>query len=182
MSSSKSSTEESGDESARDESVTLARLGRPKGLRGEIWLHVNTDRARSVLGPGTYVLQSGRSVRVEELKEQNGRWLWTIAGLSREEMAALVNDRIVVAARDLPPRPDGEYGEHEIIGLTVVDSDGRTRGRIARIDHRYEIDTWIVACGNGREGEIAAVAEFVKKVDLESGIVTVDSGAILEEE
>lgn len=180
MSSSKSSTDP-GVSGARGE-IVLARLGRPKGLKGEIWLHLNTDRPEAVLGPGPHRLSDGTIVEVERLTNQNGRWLWTLAGFTREALAALVNRDVVAAPTELPAREDGVFSEIEIVGLKVVDTLGRARGRIVRIERRYEIDTWIVEDDAGREGEIPAVSEFVRAVDVKSGIVTVEPNSILTQE
>lgn len=161
--------------------VALARLGRPRGLKGEISLHPVTDRPLEVLArPGTYRLEDGRTIEVAELLDRGGKFGWRIKGSpTPEALTPFVNAIVVADAEALPERGEDEYDEAEIIGCRVVDTLGRERGVIVRIEHRYEIDTWVVQTPRGSEGEIPAVAEFIQSVDVTGRIVTVTPGSIL---
>lgn len=164
-----------------DEEIVLARLGRPRGLKGEIWLHVASDRPDVVLAPpGPFRLRDGRSLRVEALRPVSGGWTWVLEGKpARELVAQWTNALVVTKASELPPRSDGEFAEHEIIGMQVVDDLGRERGHIVRVEHRYEIDTWILQDVRGREGEIPAVARYIRDVDRDKRLITVTADGIV---
>jgi 16S rRNA processing protein RimM len=161
--------------------VALARLGRPRGLKGEISLHPVTDRPQDVLSkPGVYRLEDGRTIEVDEFLDRGGKFGWRIKGApGPEALAPYVNAVVVADPAALPERGEGEYDEAEIIGCRVIDTLGRERGAIVRIDHRYEIDTWIVRTPRGEEGEIPAVAAFIQSVDVAERLVTVTPEAIL---
>ncbi len=160
----------------------LARLGRPRGLKGEIWLRLETDRPETVLAPpGPYRLRDGRTVAVEELRPVGGGYTWVVAGRpQREELALLTNAVVVVRASELPPRPDDELAALEVVGMKVVDGDGHHLGTITRIEQRYEIDTWIILTGPGREAEVPAVSDFILNIDKEARVVTIDPSGLLE--
>jgi 16S rRNA processing protein RimM len=159
----------------------LARIGRPRGLKGEMVLHAATDRPFEVLSkPGAYRLEDGRTIEIEELIDHGGKLCWRVKGSPpRESLTAYVNAVVVTDAASLPERDADEYDEAEIIGCRIVDTLGRERGVIVGIDHRYEIDTWIARTTQGLEGEIPAVAEFIKSVDIVERVVTVTPDAIL---
>jgi 16S rRNA processing protein RimM len=164
-----------------DDLIVLARIGRPRGMRGEILLHLETDRPASVLSaPGRYLLDDGRAIEVEELIERNGRWSWVVKGRPpREDLAEYVNGVVVADPTRLPPRDDGEIDEHRLIGCRLLDPDGAALGVITGVERRYEIDTWLVRLTDGREAEIPAVAAFILAVDLDRRAVTVAPHGIL---
>lgn len=101
-----------------------------------------------------------------------------------EKIQSLTGGIVVIAQEQLPERGDdleeGEYSESDIIGLAVEDTLGRARGRVVRIERRYEVDTWIVEDERGHEGQLPAVGEFIQKVDLDGGIITVTPNSILQ--
>lgn len=168
----------------RDREIVLARLGRPRGLKGEIWLRLETDRPEDVLAPpGPYRLRDGRSIRVEELRAVGDGWTWVVEGRpAREEVARYTNGVVVVHASELPPRVDGEVAEHEVLGLKVVDESGEPIGTIVRVERRYEVTTWILETVGLTEAEVPVVDEFLLSVDLDRRVATVKRSGVLETE
>jgi len=156
-------------------------------LKGEVRLHLlSTDRPEEVLGPGRHALADGRFVDVVELVERNGQWSWMLGpDWPPEKIQSLTGGIIVIEQEKLPERADdleeGEYSEADIIGLSVEDTLGRKRGRVVRIERRYEVDTWIVENDKGQQGQLAAVGVFIKNVDLECGVITVTPNSILHD-
>lgn len=167
-----------------DREVVLARLGRPRGLKGEIWLRLETDRPEDVLAPpGPFRLRDGRTIRVEELRAVGDGWTWVVEGRpAREEVARYTNGVVVERASRLPGRPEGEMDEHEVVGLQVVDTEGRNVGTIVRVDRRYEVETWVLQTDGLTEAEVPAVAEFVVGIDRARRIATVKREGVLETE
>ncbi|OIO32811.1 MAG: 16S rRNA processing protein RimM [Candidatus Hydrogenedentes bacterium CG07_land_8_20_14_0_80_42_17] len=157
--------------SAKSKKILLARLGKPHGLKGEIELHLETDRPLEVLAPGVYSLDDGRVIEVEELIVRGGKCFWVIANKpNREVVAQYTNSCIIVDSNSLPPRKDG-YNDFELIGLDVRNSNGKLIGKIVGVEHRYEIDTWLIKGSDSRQGEFPAVSEFIKSVDISAGVV-----------
>ncbi len=70
---------------------------------------------------------------------------------------------------ELPP---GTFYRHQIVGLAVRDPDGRPLGKVEDIWSPGPHDIYVVRDG-GRELLIPAVAEFILRVDLERGELTV---------
>lgn len=170
--------------SPTDREVVLARLGRPRGLKGEIWLRLETDRPEDVLAPpGPFRLRDGRTVRVEELRAVGDGWTWVLEGRpAREEVARYTNGVVVARASELPFRPEGELAEHEILGLHVLDESGEPLGTVIRVEHRYEIPTWILETVSLTEAEVPAVNEFLLDVDLVRRIAKVKRSGVWETE
>lgn len=143
-------------------------------------MHLLTDRPHEVFTvPADYDLEDGRTVRIEALTRRGNRWTCQIGGDDsgehpRDRAARMTGAVLVRTVDELPPRPDGEYSDFQIVGCRVEDSSGRTLGEISRIERRYEVDTWIIAGDGGMEGEIPAVAEFILNVDLDRRVIVVN--------
>jgi 16S rRNA processing protein RimM len=69
---------------------------------------------------------------------------------------------------ELPPA--GSYFIHDLVGLTVYDEAGNQIGVLKDVVAMSSNDIWVVQNGD-REILIPAVKEFVRKVDVEQGIV-----------
>lgn len=168
------------------EFIQLARLGRPFGVRGEIWLQVLTDRPAEVLSAAKeYRLLDGRRVSVVALLRHGPKWSWRLAVPAGEPDARgfagrFTNAVVVATADELPARAAGELTEHEVIGMKVVDTTGRARGEIVRIERYSATDTWIVRDGEGREHDLLARKRFIANVDREARIVTVEPHSWVE--
>lgn len=169
------------------ELIQLARLGRPFGVRGEIWLQVLSDRPEEVLaGAKEYRLLDGRRVSVAELLKHGPKWSWQLAVPAGEPdargFAGRFTNAVVVARPDeLPARGADELTEHEVIGMKVVDTTGRARGEIVRVERYSATDTWIVRDGEGREHDLLARKRFVVSVDRAARVVTVELHSWMED-
>ena len=71
-----------------------------------------------------------------------------------------------------PALPEGEYYHYQLIGLDVVDTEGRALGRLAEIIETGANDVYVVI---GPEGELLfpAIEEVVREVDLAVGRIVV---------
>ena len=71
-----------------------------------------------------------------------------------------------------PALPEGEYYHYQLIGLDVVDTEGRALGRLAEIIETGANDVYVVI---GPEGELLfpAIEEVVREVDPAAGRMVV---------
>ena len=95
--------------------------------------------------------------------------LASFEGITTVEEAAKLKNTIIYAERSSIPVPEGSHFIVDLIGLDVINADsGKVYGKIANVlpgaHDIYEIDT------PSGKAYLPAVAEFVDRVDLESGI------------
>lgn len=81
--------------------------------------------------------------------------------------------RLLIKEEQLPDLKEGEYYWGELKGLEVVDAHHGLLGQLDDLLTTAAHDTYVV---NGPFGEvlIPVVKQFVKKIDLENGLVQVD--------
>jgi 16S rRNA processing protein RimM len=91
---------------------------------------------------------------------------------SRDDARALFQQYLYVPESEAIELPPGEYFVHQIIGLTVVTTDGKTLGPIREVLETGSNDVYVVR-HEGKEILIPAIKEVIQRVDLEAGIVEV---------
>jgi 16S rRNA processing protein RimM len=156
----------------------LGRLGRTKGLSGEIYL--------DLYNPESDTLKKGSSVRVgsspteaqalevKEIRVQSGRRALRFSGIGTvEEAKALVGLEIYIPRKDLAPLKKGEYYVSDIVGLRVESAEGEELGTLTSVMPTSANDVYVVK-GPGGERLLPAIRGVIVKVDLENGKLIVN--------
>jgi 16S rRNA processing protein RimM len=105
---------------------------------------------------------------IKSLRKMNRYYILSCNEISDRDRASLFRGAAVLAPPAFLPRAEGEYLREEIIGLTVVTTDGEEIGRIADIIAMPAHDVYVVAAGD-REYLIPAVREFIAEILPDEG-------------
>lgn len=175
---------------ARAKHILVAEGLRPHGLSGEVQARLLADSWGALGEPTTLYLEAEgagtaagpRSFAVERVRGSAARLILKLAGVdSREAAAALAGRRLGIPRAAAPPLPEGHYYHYDILGLTVVDPDGRELGRVAEIMSAPGNDVYVVRGARG-EWLLPAARAVIASVDLEAGLLRVRNvEALLEE-
>ncbi|MBO3087566.1 ribosome maturation factor RimM [Cellulomonas dongxiuzhuiae] len=158
--------------------LTVARIGRPHGLRGEVALDVRTDapQERLVVGArfATEPAAAGPLV-VTHVRDAQGRWYATFAQASdRAGAEALRGVALVVESDDEPSDDDGWY-PHELVGLRAEHAaDGRLLGEIVGLEHLPAHDVLVLREPDGARTLVPFVEAIVPVVDVAGSRVVLD--------
>lgn len=104
--------------------LEVARIGRPHGVRGDLYVDLLTDREER-LAPGTRLFGSGRWLVVETSRALPQRWLVHFEGVDDRTAAERLTNT-VLSAEPLD-EPDTIW-VHQLIGAQVRDAAGVDRG------------------------------------------------------
>lgn len=169
--------------------LTVGRVVRPHGVRGEVVVEVTTDEPDQRYAPGATLLTEpvgdggpGRvpaTLTVEAARPHQDRLLVTFRGYhDRSAAETLRGVRLQVASEDIgaPGEPD-EYHDHQLVGLAAVDPAGRQVGTVAGIDHGPAADLLVLSRPDGRTALVPFVKALVPQVDLAGGRVVIDPPA-----
>lgn len=157
------------------------------GVRGELRVEILTDLPErfSFLDRVYIGLEDeepiGRSLLGYRL--HHGRALLRIEGCEDRSTAELLRGYLVQVAREQAlPLDDGEYFEHEILGLEVWTQPGEYLGTVVEIIYTGANEVYVVRNDNrpGWEVLIPAIKDVVMEVDLETGrlIVQLPEGLV----
>ncbi|MEJ5368554.1 MAG: ribosome maturation factor RimM [Bryobacteraceae bacterium] len=120
--------------------ISVARLGKCRGLKGEIFGDVwNPPESYRWLKrvwirncEGEFLFQ-GSPLEVLEARPLRGRLVLRFSGIeTRDAAQALTGCEAVVPREELPPLPDGEYYLSDLLGCAVIDRrTGAPAGTVA---------------------------------------------------
>ncbi len=86
---------------------------------------------------------------------------------TREQAAELRNQYVLVQTKAVPFLPKGEYYHHQLIGITVLDDQGKQLGTLEEILETRANDVYVIRSGEGTELLLPAVEnEVILNVDL----------------
>jgi len=170
--------------------LRVGRLTKAHGLKGALKLELYTDDPARRFVPGaTFALQvpssspwHGKRIELAELKWFNGQPVAFFVGVSdRTAAESLVKAVLWIDQDPAEPQEEDAWYDHQLVGLDVR-RDGRSLGRIARVDHFPAQDLLVVETADG-EVLVPFVKAIVTEVDIDRGFVTVDPpGGLFEAE
>ncbi|MDR3353583.1 MAG: ribosome maturation factor RimM [Synergistaceae bacterium] len=151
------------------------------GVRGTLRIHPLTDYPERFLGMRTlYIEKQGKPHRELEVTgiaahEGKGQFLASVSGISDRESAEAFSGYVVTVAPDERVElPEGEYWIDSLIGLDVIDAEsGGKLGEIEDVMPTGGNDVYQVRAQDGSVKMIPAVADVVKEIDLDAGVVKV---------
>jgi len=158
--------------------ITVGRLHGAFGVRGEVKLESFTDPLRAIAKYEPWILRDVRGVErsCEGVRVREGvkGLIATLPGIEDKDAAdALRGVDVLVPRSALPPAAAGEYYWVDLEGLRVVNVEGVDFGTVSHLFSTGANDV-LVARGE-RERMIPFVQpDFIRSVDFDDGVVTVD--------
>ncbi|MDA0737898.1 MAG: ribosome maturation factor RimM [Nitrospirae bacterium] len=160
----------SGDVMRETEFVTVGKIVKPFGVRGQVRVLSLTDV------PGR--LENLREVRLETV---SGETLLTevadvrcegrsylvrfTAFSSPEEAGAYRGAWLKIPQSEVPPAPEGHHYQFELIGLTVKEESGNVLGVLEEVIETPAQHLFVIR-GQGREYLLPALKKMFVKVDI----------------
>ncbi|MBF6024275.1 ribosome maturation factor RimM [Lysobacter niastensis] len=159
--------------------ILLGRVAGAFGIRGECKLESWTEPRSAIFRYQPWILRDAqgneREITGVRGKESGKHVVATFPDVAdRDAIEAMRGTEIYVPRSALPPPREGEYYWVDLEGLKVVTVDGVSFGTVSHIFATGANDV-LVARDDERERMIPFVQpQFVKSVDFEAGVVTVD--------
>jgi 16S rRNA processing protein RimM len=154
-------------------------VGAPFGVRG--WSHVDsyTDPPDGLLEYPKWVLRTGSGERVtRELAEgqpHGERLVVRLEGVEDRDAAATLTGAVIEVPREeLPPPGKRQHYQADLIGLSVRNLEGVEMGKVAQFVDAPTGPVMVVKDSAGREHWVLATPEYLRKVELDAGLILVD--------
>lgn len=161
------------------EQVTIGRVVRPQGRKGELLVQVLSDRPdrfsalRRVLLP-----EPGGGTRLRNVVStwpHKGRFVVKLEGVDSIDAAeAFRGLELRIDQDELAALPAGSYYHHQLLGLLVVDGTGSELGRVAELMETGGGATVLVVRGEAGETLVPLAEPFLRQVDLAAGRMVVE--------
>ncbi len=164
----------------KNSEVAVGKVLSPHGVGGQVKVYPYSDFPERVtlLKEVDLVSESGReSITVEKGVLYGRFWLIKFAGInSREEVAKLCGNLIVIARDDRLPLPEDSFYHDQLVGLEIYDTSGAFIGEIIDIITTGGHDLFLVEQKDNanRQVLIPAVKQFIIEVNPNKKTVIVE--------
>ncbi len=168
------------------EFILVGRLGRTRGVQGQLWITPLTDFPDRFLDlKEIHVSDRGawEKMAIELTQIVSDRPLIKFVGIdTREDAARLTNRDLAVKSDQLVELPPDMHYVFELIGCEVVELNTERRlGEITDVKKYPANDVYLVRTDSGREILYPAVADFVAEIDIEARKVVVRDTGLFDE-
>ena len=154
--------------------VAVGLINGPWGLRGHVKVTPYTSNEER-FRPDSVLLLDGAPVRVLDVRRPKGYPCVKFEGYhDRTAAGALAGTIIEVDESDLPELQEGEHYVYDLVGLTVVTTDGDAIGRLHEVLHTAANDVYLVRRPGAADALVPAIADVVVEVDIAGGRMVID--------
>ena len=167
--------------------VVVGRIGKAHGVKGEVSVELRTDEPERRFADGAVLgirtpqggtvsgPQRPASLTVQRTRWHQSRLLVTFAEVADRTAAEAVRGLVLVTDVDADESPEDpeEFYDHQLVGLTVLTTDGRAVGEVTEVVHGAGQELLAVRADDGRELLVPFVTAIVPVVDVAGGHVQV---------
>ena len=159
--------------------LTVARVSKAHGLKGEVALDVRTDDPETRLAIGERLETVPADVgplTVTHAREHQGRWLVTFAEVPDRNAAEELRGTELVVEADASDEEDAWY-PHELAGLRAELEDGTVVGKVLTLEYQPAHEALLIEetlpGGGTARTLVPFVLAMVPVVDVEGGRIVV---------
>lgn len=155
--------------------ICVARIGAAHGVRGEVRLFSFTAEPAAVARYGPFETADGRVIEIDALRPAKDCFVARLKGVAdRNAAERLRNAELYVPRERLPATDADEFYHADLIGLVVVDRDGRALGRVVAMHNFGAGDILEVKLDERRDTIMLAFDQAtVPAVDVAAGRITI---------
>ena len=163
---------------ASSDDITLGVINGVYGIKGWVKVYSSTDPIENILNYKTWRLKQKKQQVVVQLSDGRRHGKGIVAKFEgyddRNAAETLLKAEINVLAEELPELQQGEYYWRELVGLDVVNMDGKSYGKIDHMMPTVANDVMVVKDGDTERLIPFVQGVYVMKVDLDANFAQVD--------
>jgi 16S rRNA processing protein RimM len=155
--------------------IALGYISAVHGIKGWVKIHSWTRPMEAILQYQPWLLgEEKKPVKIVDGRKQGKGLAALLPGFEdREHAATLVGTQIFINRDQLPETAEGEYYWSDLEGLEVSTMNGELLGRVDKLMETGANDVLVIL--GEREHLVPFVqGQYVKRVDLENGVMVVD--------
>jgi 16S rRNA processing protein RimM len=150
--------------------VTVGRIAKPHGVRGELSVQNRSDNPERWIPGAVFFDATGHTYTVRTVRPHGERLLVAFEEIGdRTAAEAVTGTELLIPESWLPELPEGRWWSHQVEGLAVVTESGRALGTIDEVLPYPAQDLWRVVADDGTETLVPAVDDLVVSVDIDGG-------------
>lgn len=166
------------------EIVVLGQLGAVYGVKGWLKVQSYTDDVEAIFDYHPWQIRKqgkAQTVEVEEWRRHNKGLIAKLVGIDDRDAAHLLTGAdIEIQADQLPELPEDEFYWRDLMGMTVVNTEGYNMGVVDQIMATASNDVMVVKANSndafGRSERLIPFiqSQYIQAVDKENKRIVVD--------
>lgn len=155
--------------------ITVGKITGHYGVRGWVKVYSYTQPMENITSYTTWYV-GGKEYKGVKAKRHGKTIVAYFTGFdNREKSQQLLGAEVTIDSNDLDVLQDDDYYWHQLIGLSVQDSDGKHIGEVSSMFETGANDVMVVRVAEGDEVLIPYVRDqYVISVDLDTSTMVVD--------
>jgi 16S rRNA processing protein RimM len=155
--------------------LVIGKIMRPHGIHGELLMQIHTDFPERIIeNYRVYVGEDHLPLVIRSRRIDKKGLLVSFESLNNPEAVKhLSNMWVYVRSDEIPSLPEGDYYQHELIGLRVENEGGLLFGVISQVLETGGNDVFVVTSLTGSEFLIPFAPGIVDSIDLAKRVVVV---------
>lgn len=156
--------------------IKIGQITGAHGVRGEVRVFPLTDFPERFATLRTALLgPDARKVGVRFKGFVKNMVILKVEGVDDRDLAEKLRLHYVqVPKSEVHPLPEGHYYVFDLVGLDVIDPEGKPLGKLVGVDNASPAhDIYVVETAPGKRYMVPAVRTFVKEISLEKGHVVI---------
>ena len=156
------------------EKIIIEKILKPQGLKGEIKCKLENENF-SIIENITEVYLEGKDIpsRIKSMAFRGGYLYLTIGTIDSREKVDLLRGFKLYARADQITMPEDEFMIDDLIDCTVYTEEGQEIGKLVDVQNYGATDLFVVM-QYGREYMFPFIDDIVKKINVQSKIITVN--------
>jgi 16S rRNA processing protein RimM len=149
--------------------LVIGYLRRSHGVRGEIIMDLHTDFPQRIKsGRKVLVGEKHQPLTLDTVRPHANGLLVSFRGTDTPEDATKFrNQWVYVKATEVPPLPEGQHYQYEMIDLDVVDENGTPLGKLVEILETGANDVYVVRDDSGKEILLPAIPSVILELNMD---------------
>lgn len=169
-------------EGAGAEYLIVGTVRKPHGVRGEVFVWLETDHPEHVFRSGRLLLlgnadgvPTGGTLVVERFRpfKEGGLLKAKEHAVRTEALEALRGQTLLIPREEAAPLAENEVFYHQLPGMRVQ-SDGQEVGEVREVFEGAAADLLAVSRKGKRDLLIPFVREMVRRIDVEEGVLEME--------
>lgn len=161
-----------------NEVLSAGKISGVFGIKGWVKVFSHTEPRDNILNYSPWLLQkngSQRAFKVIKGQLHGGAVVAELEGVAdRDAALALMGYEILIYKNQLPKPKPGEYYWNDLIGLSVVNLQGVSLGKVDHLLETGANDVLVVTDQDGERLIPFIQQQYVVNIDLAQGLMTVD--------
>ena len=147
--------------------LSVARIGRAHGVRGEVTVELLTDQPELRFAPGNHLqTENFGTLTIEKMHNHGGITLLKFQEVSDRNSAEKLRNQVLRTEVDVSVHEIDEFHVQELLGAAVSAEDGLPLGTVANLEEIAGQSLLTVERDSGEDFLVPFRKEFVVKVDV----------------